>query len=75
MFWVLVVLFLAILFIVVPAVVTSLIYRRIPVDKNKRRFLQGAALYPAAMDIITNAGSRSSAITMLSFQRLRSWLA
>ena len=49
MFWVLVVLFLAILFIVVPAVVTSLIYRRIPVDKNKRRFLQAAALYPAAM--------------------------
>ena len=49
MFWVLVVLFLAILFIGVPAVVTSLIYRRIPVDKNKRRFLQAAALYPAAM--------------------------
>ena len=49
MFWVLVVLFLAILFIGVPAALTSLIYRRIPVDKNKRRFLQAAALYPAAM--------------------------
>lgn len=49
LFWVLVVLFLAILFIGVPAALTSLIYQRIPVDKNKRRFLQAAALYPAAM--------------------------
>jgi len=41
--------FLAILFIIIPAAAASVIYRKIPVDKNKRRFLKGAALYPAAM--------------------------
>lgn len=49
MFWAMVVFFLAVLFIFVPAVLACLIYRKIPVDKNKRRFLQGVTLYPAAM--------------------------
>lgn len=49
MFWAMVVFFLAVLFIFVPAVLACLVYRKIPVDKNKRRFLQGVTLYPAAM--------------------------
>ncbi|WP_051180103.1 metallophosphoesterase [Selenomonas ruminantium] len=49
MFWASVVFFAALLFIFLPAVISCLIYRRIPVDKNKRRFLQGLTLYPAAM--------------------------
>lgn len=49
MFWAMVVFLGAVLFIFVPAVLACLIYRKIPVDKNKRRFLQGLTLYPAAM--------------------------
>ena len=49
MFWVSVVFFAALLFIFLPAVIACLIYQRIPVDKNKRRFLKGVTLYPAAM--------------------------
>ncbi len=49
MFWAMVITFLAILFIIIPAAAASMIYRKIPVDKNKRRFLKGVALYPAAM--------------------------
>ncbi|WP_295157600.1 metallophosphoesterase [Selenomonas sp. AE3005] len=41
--------FFAVLFILLPAVLAGFIYRKIPVDKNKRRFLKAASLYPAAM--------------------------
>lgn len=49
MFWAIFFLVAAIVFIFIPALLTRFIYRKIPVDKNKRRFLKGAALYPAAM--------------------------
>lgn len=49
MFWAFVITFLAVVFIIIPAVVSCIIYRKIPVDKNKRRFLKGVTLYPAAM--------------------------
>lgn len=49
MFWASVVTFLAVIFIILPTVVSCIIYRKIPVDKNKRRFLKGVTLYPAAM--------------------------
>lgn len=49
MFWVMVISFFAVLFILLPAVLAGFIYRKIPVDKNKRRFLKAASLYPAAM--------------------------
>jgi len=49
LFWVMVISFFAVLFILLPAVLAGFIYRKIPVDKNKRRFLKAASLYPAAM--------------------------
>lgn len=49
LFWALVFSFLAIVFILVPAGLVYYKYRRIPVDQEKRRFLKGAALYPAAI--------------------------
>ena len=51
MFWA-VFFFLAVLvFILIPALLTRWVYDRIPVDANKRRFLKGAALYPALMAV------------------------
>lgn len=35
--------------ILLPAGLTFFVYRRIPVDQSRRRFLKGAALYPAAL--------------------------
>ena len=49
MFWVTLVFLAALLFIFVPAVLACLVYQKIPVDKNKRRFLHGLTLYPAAL--------------------------
>ncbi|SDP58056.1 hypothetical protein SAMN05216366_12648 [Selenomonas ruminantium] len=49
LFWALVFSFMALVFIFVPAGLVCYIYRRIPVDRDKRRFLKGAALYPAVM--------------------------
>ncbi|MCR5758137.1 MAG: metallophosphoesterase [Selenomonas sp.] len=49
MFWAMVITFLAVIFFIIPTVFACIIYRKIPVDKNKRRFLKGVTLYPAAM--------------------------
>lgn len=49
MFWVLFIFAAVLVFIFIPAFLTRFVYRRIPVDKNKRRFLKGAALYPVAL--------------------------
>ena len=49
LFWAVFFSFLALVFIIVPAGVTWWWYRRIPVDRNRRRFLKRAALYPAVM--------------------------
>lgn len=49
MFWKLVFGLLFALLVVLPAVMVLIIYRRIPVDRHRRRFLLGAALYPVTM--------------------------
>ncbi len=49
LFWVVLFSVVAFVFIFVPGLTTYVVYRKIPVDRDKRRFLKGAALYPAAM--------------------------
>ena len=49
MFWVVLSLAVFFIFIFIPALLTYVVYRSVPMDEDKRRVLKGAALYPLAL--------------------------